>query len=258
MKMPHNAFKAALHSTAPQYGIWNALTTGIAAEIVATTGYDWMLIDGEHAPNTVPGIQMQLQAVAPYDTAPVVRAPHGDTALIKQLLDIGVQTLMIPMVETAEQAEALVRAMRYPPLGVRSVGGGLTRALRWGAVPSDLRAAHEQLCLIVQVESRQGAENAAAIAAVDGVDAVFVGPLDLAASLGHGGKITHPDVQHTIQKVVQTTVAAGKACGILALRQEDVQRYRVWGCQFIAVALDVTLLRAGAMATLASYRTQIG
>jgi len=256
MKMPHNAFKTALRNGAAQYGIWNGLVSGYAAEIVATTGYDWMLIDGEHAPNTVPTIQAQLQVLAPYDTAPVVRAPHGDAALIKQLLDIGAQTLMIPMVETAEQAAALVRAMRYPPQGIRGVGGGLIRATRWGAVPDYLRTAQEQLCLIVQVESSLGVENAAAIAAVDGVDAVFIGPADLSASLGHIDQPDHPDVQERIRNVVQTTVASGKACGILAPQPEDAHRYQRWGCQFIAVAIDVSLLRQSAAATLAHYRVQ--
>jgi len=256
MKMPHNAFKAGLRRAVPQYGIWNGFASGYAAEIVATTGYDWMLIDGEHAPNTVPGIQAQLQAVASYDTAPVVRAPHGDATLIKQLLDVGAQTLMIPMVETAQQAEALVRAMRYPPQGIRGVGGGLTRATRWDAVPNYLCTAHEELCLIVQVESRLGAENAAAIAAVDGVDAIFIGPADLSTSLGHMGNAAHPEVQEYIRGVVQTTLAAGKACGILAPRTDDAQRYQRWGCQFIAVAVDISLLRQSAVATLAHYRAQ--
>lgn len=146
MNMPHNAFKAALRKDAAQYGIWAGFATAYAAEIVASTGYDWMLIDGEHAPNTVPSVLNQLQAVAPYATAPVVRAVSSDANLIKQLLDVGAQTLMIPMVETAEQAQALVRAMRYPPHGIRGVGGGLTRATRWDSVNDYLNTAHEQLC----------------------------------------------------------------------------------------------------------------
>ena len=255
MNMPHNAFKAALKNPATQYGIWAGFATGYAAEIVATTGYDWMLIDGEHAPNTVPGVLAQLQAVAPYSTAPVVRAVTGDANLIKQLLDIGAQTLMIPMVETAEQAAALVRAMRYPPHGIRGVGGGLTRATRWDGVPDYLNTAHEQLCLIVQVESRIGVENVEAIAAIEGVDAVFIGPADLSIGLGHAGNPGHPDVQERIQHAVKATLAAGKACGILAPNEEDARRYQSWGCQFIAVAIDISLLRQSATATLARYRT---
>lgn len=254
MNMPHNAFKAALTKRETQYGIWAGFATGYAAEIVATTGYDWMLIDGEHAPNTVSSVLDQLQSVAPYATTPVVRAVTGDTNLIKQLLDVGAQTLMIPMVETAEQARLLVRAMRYPPNGIRGVGGGLTRATRWDGVPDYLNTAHEQLCLIVQVESRLGVENVEEIAAVDGVDAVFIGPADLSIGLGHSGNPGHPEVQERIQHAVRATLAAGKACGILAPNEDDVRRYQSWGCQFIAVAIDISLLRQSAQATLARYR----
>lgn len=224
MKMPHNAFKAGLRQDVSQYGIWAGFANGYAAEIVASVGYDWMLIDGEHAPNTVPSVLNQLQAVAPYSTAPVVRAVSGDANLIKQLLDLGAQTLMIPMVETAEQAQALVRAMRYPPHGIRGVGGGLTRATRWDGVDHYLTTAHQELCLIVQVESRLGVENVEAIAAVEGVDAVFIGPADLSIGLGHAGNPGHPEVQERIQHAVSATLAAGKACGILAPNEEDARR----------------------------------
>lgn len=254
MTMPRNGFKAALAQDATHYGIWAGFATGYAAEIVAGLGYDWMLIDGEHAPNTVPSVLNQLQTVAPYATAPVVRAVNGDASLIKQLLDVGAQTLMIPMVETAAQAQALVRAMRYPPHGIRGVGGGLTRATRWDAVANYLHIAHEELCLIVQVESRLGVENVAAIAAVEGVDAVFIGPADLSIGLGHAGNPGHPEVQERIKHAVDATLAAGKACGILAPNEEDARRYQAWGCRFIAVAIDISLLRQSALATLARYR----
>lgn len=254
MKLPINEFKTALANGTPQYGIWAGFATGYGAEITAGFGYDWMLIDGEHAPNTVPSILAQLQAVAPYSTAPVVRAVGHDPVLIKQLLDIGTQTLMVPMVETAEQAVALVRAMRYPPQGIRGVGGGLTRATRWDGVPNYLNIAHEQLSLIVQVESRAGVENITQIAAVDGVDAVFIGPADLSIGLGHAGNPSHPEVQQAIRHTVDATLAAGKACGILAPAEEDARRYQAWGCQFIAVAIDISLMRQAALATLARYR----
>lgn len=254
MNMPRNGFKAALAKDATQYGIWAGFATGYAAEIVASLGYDWMLIDGEHAPNTVPSILNQLQTVAPYSTAPVVRAVNSDASLIKQLLDVGAQTLMIPMVETAKQAQALVRAMRYPPHGIRGVGGGLTRATRWDGVDNYLNTAHEELCLIVQVESRLGVENVAAIAAVEGVDAVFIGPADLSIGLGHAGNPGHPEVQERIKHAIDATLAAGKASGILAPNEEDARRYQAWGCRFIAVAIDISLLRQSALATLARYR----
>lgn len=255
MKLPINPFKAALRRAEPLYGIWAGFATPYAAEIIATTGYDWMLVDGEHAPNTVPTLLGQLQAVAPYATHPVVRPVTGDAVLIKQLLDVGVQTLMVPMVETAEQAEALVQAMRYPPYGIRGVGGGLTRATRWDAVPDYIRRAHEELCLIVQIESRRGVDNAAAIAAVDGVDAVFIGPADLSTGMGYAGDASQPEVQDCIRSTIEAVRAQGKACGILAPREEDARRYAGWGCQFIAVAIDISLLRQAAQANLARYRT---
>jgi 4-hydroxy-2-oxoheptanedioate aldolase len=254
MKLPINPFKAALATGDAQYGIWAGFASGYAAEITATFGYDWMLIDGEHAPNTVPSIAAQLQAVAPYATAPVVRAVGHDPVLIKQLLDIGTQTLMIPMVDTVEQARALVRAMRYPPHGMRGVGGGLTRATRWDAVPDYLQTAHQQLCLIVQIESQAGVDNAAAIAAVEGVDAVFIGPVDLSTGLGHPGNPSHPEVQEKIRHAVDATRAAGKACGILAPAEDDARRYQSWGCQFIAVGIDISLMRQAALSNLARYR----
>lgn len=254
MDLPRNPFKARLTGSDTLYGLWAGFATGYAAEIAASTGYDWLLIDGEHAPNTVPSILAQLQAVAPYSTAPVVRCVTGDAVLIKQLLDIGTQTLMIPMVETAEQARALVQAMRYPPHGIRGVGGGLTRATRWDAVPNYISTAHEQLCLIVQVESRAGIENVAAIAAVEGVDAVFIGPADLSTGLGHVGNPSHPEVQEKIRYAIDATLAAGKVSGILAPAEDDARRYQSWGCQFIAVAIDISLMRQAALSNLARYR----
>jgi 4-hydroxy-2-oxoheptanedioate aldolase len=254
MKMPRNAFKAGLAKGEPQYGIWAGFATGYAAEITAGFGYDWMLIDGEHAPNTVPSILAQLQAVAPYSTAPIVRAVGHDPVLIKQLLDVGTQSLMIPQVETAEQARALVQATRYPPHGIRGVGGGLTRATRWDGVPEYINTAHEELCLIVQIESRAGVDNVAEIAAVEGVDAIFIGPADLSTGLGHIGNPSHPHVQEKIRHAVDATLAAGKVCGILAPAEEDARRYQQWGCQFIAVAIDISLMRQAALSNLARYR----
>lgn len=254
MHLPTNTFKAALTRSEPLLGVWAGFATAYAAEIVAGIGYDWMLIDGEHAPNTLPSILAQLQAVYPYPTAPIVRAVNDDPALIKQLLDLGAQTLMIPQVETAEQARAIVRAMRYAPAGIRGVGGGLTRATRWDAVPDYLATAHQQLCLIVQVESARGVENAREIAEVDGVDAVFIGPADLSTSLGHAGNPAHPQVQANIRQAIQATRDAGKQCGILAPVEEDARRYLAWGCRFVAIGIDISLLRQAARANLATYR----
>lgn len=254
MKLPKNLFKAALQAKEPLYGIWASMASGYVAEIVASFEYDWILIDGEHAPNTVPMLREQLLSVMSYRTQPIVRAVSGEAVLIKQLLDIGAQTLMIPMVETPEQAQELVRAMRYPPQGIRGAGGGLTRATRWDGIANYLHTAHEELCLIVQIESRKGVQQALQIAAIDGVDAVFIGPVDLSVDMGHPGNPRHPEVQEAIRSVINASRSAGKACGILAPAWEDAERYREWGCQFIAVAIDITLLRQAALANLAQYR----
>ncbi len=254
MQMPVNPFLRALEGNDVQYGLWAGFGTGYAAEIAATTGFDWLLIDGEHAPNTVPTILAQLQAVAPYATAPVVRTVNQDPALIKQLLDVGAQTLMVPMVESAEQAAALVRAMRYPPHGIRGVGGGLVRATRWDGIDDYLARAHEELCLIVQVESPKGIENVEAIAATEGVDAVFVGPADLSVGMGHPGNPGHPEVQAAIEHAIDAVQAAGKPAGILAPVEADARHYASLGCRFIAVGIDISLLRQGALATIARYK----
>lgn len=253
MEMPVNTFKRSLDGTV-RYGCWAGLGTAWSAEILATTGFDWLLIDGEHAPNPLPAVLGQLQAVAPYDSAPVVRAVNHDSALIKQLLDIGAQSLMVPMVDTAEQAEALVQATRYPPHGIRGVGGGLTRATRWDAIPDYIENAHRELCLIVQIESPRGIDNVEAIAAVEGVDAIFVGPADLSTGAGHIGNPGHPDVQAMIRRALDAAKAAGKAAGILAPLETDARAYAEWGFDFIAVGIDISLLRQGALQTLARYR----
>ncbi|WP_043527211.1 HpcH/HpaI aldolase family protein [Litchfieldella xinjiangensis] len=249
MELPRNRFKAALGS-GPQYGCWAGLASGYAAEALASTGFDWLLVDGEHAPNTIASLLAQLQAIAAYDTAAVVRLVNHDPALIKQVLDIGAQTLMVPMVDTPEQAEALVDAMHYPPHGRRGIGGGLIRATRWGTVEDYLGQAHRELCLIVQVESRSAVNNVEAIAAVEGVDALFIGPYDLSASLGHPGNPSHPDVLACIETVIHQVKAMGKAVGILAPDAADARHYASLGSDFIAAGIDVMLLHKAARATL--------
>ncbi|GGX80768.1 2,4-dihydroxyhept-2-ene-1,7-dioic acid aldolase [Litchfieldella qijiaojingensis] len=253
MHLPRNRFKAGL-KTGTQYGCWAGFGTPYATEVLATTGFDWLLIDGEHAPNTLPSLLAQLQAVAAYDTAAVVRLVDHNPSSIKQVLDIGAQTLMVPMVDSAAQAEALVHAMHYPPRGGRGIGGGLIRASRWGSVENYLSRAHEELCLVVQVESRAAVENVEAIAAVEGVDAIFIGPYDLSAGLGHPGNPGHPDVRERITHVIQSTHAAGKAVGILATDEADARHYQSLGCQFIAVGVDVMLLHQAASETMRRLR----
>lgn len=244
----HNQFKAALRSSKPQIGLWLSLANAYTAEICASADFDWLVIDGEHAPNDVRSILAQLQAVAPYRSHPVVRPVSGDVPLLKQLLDIGAQTLLVPMVDTAEQAQQLVRAVRYPPYGVRGVASAVARASRWDMHADYLDRADAEVCLLVQVETRMALENLEAICAVDGVDGVFVGPADLSASLGHRGNPGHPEVQRAIDSALQQIINSGKAAGILTSDHAAARRYIDMGCHFVAVGLDARVL---AMATRA-------
>jgi len=213
MDMPINTFKLRLQSGEAQIGLWLGLADAYCAELAANAGFDWLLIDGEHAPNDLRGMLGQLQAVEPYPSHPVIRPVIGDTALIKQVLDIGVQTLLVPMVESADQARELVRAIHYPPRGIRGVGSALARASRWNSIPGYLDKADEQMCLLVQIENREGLANLDAIASVDGVDGVFIGPADLSASMGYRGNPGHPEVQAAIEDAIYRIQKAGKAAG---------------------------------------------
>lgn len=244
MRIPTNGFKAALRDWArPQIGIWAGLADPYCVEICAGAGFDWLVIDGEHAPNDVRSILAQLQAVAPYFVHPVVRPLNGDMHLIKQLLDIGAQTLLIPMVETAQQARELVSAMLYPPEGVRGVGSALARAARWDRVSHYLRDANAEMCLLVQIETRKGLDNLDAIAAVEGVDGVLIGPADLSAALGHLGDPGHLEVQTAIEDAIRRIRAARKTAGILAMDEGLARRYLELGCAFVAVGVDAALLK---------------
>jgi len=242
MQIPANTFKQALRDGRAQIGLWLGWTDPYVAEALAPTGFDWLLIDGEHAPNDVRTLLAQLQAVAPYPVHPIVRPVQGDTALIKQLLDIGAQTLLVPMVETAEQAAQLVAATRYPPQGIRGVGASLARASRWNQVDDYLDRANDEVCLLVQVESVRGLHNLDAIARVEGVDGVFFGPADLSASMGLRGQPAHADVQRAIRDGMATVRAAGKAPGILSTDRALAREYLAQGALFVAVGVDTTLL----------------
>ena len=240
--MTTNAFKSALAQGQAQVGLWISLAQPYTAEVCATAGFQWLLIDGEHAPNDVRSILAQLQAVAPYPAHPVVRAVEGNTALIKQLLDVGARNLLVPMVDTAEQARAVVAATRYPPEGVRGVGAGVARASRWSAKADYLQTANDDICLLVQAETTTAMTNLEAICAVDGVDGVFIGPADLSSSMGHRGNPGHPEVQAAIDNGIRTIRAAGKAAGILTGDQALARHYLEVGATFVAVGIDVTLL----------------
>lgn len=236
-----NPFKEKLRQGEVQIGLWLSSTTSYMAEIAATSGYDWLLLDGEHAPNTVQDLYHQLQAVAPYASHPVIRPIEGSKSLIKQALDIGAQTLLIPMVDTAEQARQVVSAMRYPPVGERGVGASVARAARWGRVENYMAQANDSLCLLVQVESKAALENLDAILDVEGIDGVFIGPADLSASLGYPDNAGHPEVQRIIQESLERIRAAGKAAGFLAVDPAMAQKCLQWGANFIAVGVDTML-----------------
>ena len=242
MGVPINPFKQALKQGRRQIGLWQSMASPLTAEICAGAGFDWLLFDGEHAPNDVPSMLAQLQAVESYPTHAIARPPIGDVVLIKQYLDLGFQTLLIPLVDTAEQAGQMVRAMRYPPDGIRGVGAGSARVARWNRVENYFQDADAQMCLLVQAETRRAIENLEAIAAVDGVDGIFIGPADLSASLGHRGNAAHPEVQSVIEDAILRIAKAGKAAGILTSNNDLAQRYLELGASFVAVGTDVGIL----------------
>jgi 4-hydroxy-2-oxoheptanedioate aldolase len=249
--MAGNQFKDNLKAGRQQIGLWLSMADPYLAETSATAGFDWLLVDGEHAPNDLRTTLAALQAIAPYRSAPVVRSVNGDVHRIKQLLDIGAQTLLVPMIDTAEQARALVQATRYPPLGIRGVGSAVGRASRWSARTDYLDAADGEVCLLVQAETVTALGNLEAICDVDGVDGVFIGPADLAASMGHRGKAGHPEVQAAIERAMKTIVASGKAAGTLTSDPQLARRYLELGCTFVAVGVDI-LMFAGAARKLAA------
>ncbi|HXI67529.1 MAG TPA: aldolase/citrate lyase family protein, partial [Steroidobacteraceae bacterium] len=226
----------------PQIGLWLGLADPYTAELFATTGFDWLAIDAEHGPNDPRSVLAQLQAMAPYPAQPVVRTASSDAVLLKQYLDIGAQTLLVPMVDSAEQAQRIVAATRYPPAGIRGVGSALARASRWNQVGDYLRSCAQEICVLVQVESAVGLDNLPAIAATEGVDGVFFGPADLAASLGLLGKTADQRVQEAIVRGIGTVRAAGKAAGILTADPALARKYLDAGALFVAVGIDTLLL----------------
>ncbi|MBL8372607.1 MAG: HpcH/HpaI aldolase/citrate lyase family protein [Burkholderiaceae bacterium] len=266
MHTPVNTFKHALAAGQTQLGLWVALASPYSTELVAGIGYDWLLLDGEHAPNDVRSTLTQLQAVASAQQAfgdrrshPIVRVPVGTgdvgVALIKQYLDIGAQTLLVPMIDTPEQAALVVAASRYAPDGIRGMGSALARASRWQAHPRYVHEANDQVCVLVQAETELAMQNLDAIAATPGVDGVFIGPADLSASMGHPGNAAHPEVQAVIEDGIARILKAGKAAGILATSEAQARKWLAAGARFVAVGADTLLLAAGASQLLATYRT---
>ena len=255
MQTPVNIFKQALKNKQAQIGFWVSLANPYSTEICAGAGFDWLLLDSEHAPNDLRSIMAQLQTIAAYPSHAVCRLPIGDNTLIKQYLDLGAQSLLVPMVDTPEQARALVQACRYPPDGFRGMGGA--RASRWGRYPNYAKEANAQVCLLVQAETRLALSNLDAIVATEGVDGVFIGPADLSASMGHVGNSGHAEVQAAIEDAIGRVTGAGKAAGILTPDATLAKRYLELGATFVAVGLDTVLLVRGTHALVSQFKTGV-
>ncbi len=244
MKLPENTLKKALMAGQVQYGLWLASGSPVLAEIAGGIGFDWCLIDGEHGPNMIPNILPQLQALEAAGTQAVVRIASAEVWMVKQVLDLGCQTVLVPMVDDAEKADEMARAMRYPPDGIRGMGAVLARASRYGAIADYSHTANAEVCLLVQAESAKAVDNIDAIAATEGVDGVFVGPADLSADMGYPGQPDHPDVEAAIDHLIKRTVAAGKIAGIITFDDTRFAEYAAKGVTFLGVGGDTALLGA--------------
>ena len=245
--MPINTFRRDLIAGKQLIGCWSSFNSPYTAEILGMAGFDWLLLDGEHAPSDVSSFIPQLMALKDSASAPVVRPPWNDTVVIKRLLDAGFYNLLVPFIESADEARRAVAATRYPPQGVRGVGTS-HRNNRYGTVPNYFETINDNITVLLQIESRAGVEAIDAIAAVDGVDGIFIGPADLSASLGHIGQPNHPEVQATIRHLHERTRAHGKAVGTLTPNHDDAQRYIEMGMQFVAVGSDQGVFRTGTQA----------
>jgi 4-hydroxy-2-oxoheptanedioate aldolase len=254
MELPQNAFKRALKASTAQIGLWSSLSSNYSVEVIAGAGFDWLLLDTEHSPNDLESLLTQLQAAAPYATHPVVRVPWNDMVVIKRVLDIGAQSLLVPYVSTPEEAAAAVSHVRYPPSGVRGVAG-TTRASRFGRVKDYAKRAHEEICLLVQLETQHALDNLEAICAVEGIDGVFIGPADLHASLGHTGEIANPKVKPLIDQAIRRIRKCGKAPGILTPNEADARHWLECGALFVAVGADVGILARGAESLAAKFKS---
>jgi 4-hydroxy-2-oxoheptanedioate aldolase len=252
MDIPVNRFKRRLKDRGQQIGFWMTLSSAYATEAVAGAGFDWLLVDMEHSPADIECVLSQLQAIAGYDTTAIVRPPHNDAVVIKRLLDIGAQTLLIPQVQTAEEARAAVAAIRYPPRGVRGVSA-TTRATRFGRIAGYPQKCETELCLIVQVETAAAVDQLESIAAVDGVDAVFFGPSDLAASMGYVGEPEHPEVKRVVLEGIHQVRGSSKAAGLLTGNHDFARECLDAGARFVAVGLDSVVLSRAADSLVARF-----
>ncbi len=251
--MKKNHFKQALSSGRTLFGLWQGIADTTVAEIGAGAGFDWLLIDAEHGPFDLGSIMSHLQAVEPYPISTLVRPVEGSAALIKQLLDIGAQTLLIPMVDTPEQARDIVAAAKYPPVGCRGLGTSMARAANWNRSPDYLTKANDEVCVVVQIETLAGLDNITEIAKTDGVDAVFIGPSDLSAAMGYIGEPGHPEVVKAIEHAFDAVLAADKQVGVLAVTKDLVDKYVHAGARFIGVGVDAALLANATRQLAAQY-----
>jgi 4-hydroxy-2-oxoheptanedioate aldolase len=251
--MPQNRFKRALAAGTPQIGLWMSLASPTATEVAAGAGFDWLLLDMEHSPNELPDIAHHLRAAEGGTAEPVVRVPWNDPVMVKRLLDIGARSLLFPFVQSAEEAKRAVAATRYPPRGIRGFAG-TTRANRYGRVPDYAKRASEEICVLVQCETRKAVADIPAIAAVDGVDGIFIGPADLAADMGHLANTQHPEVQAAILEAGKRIRDSGKAPGFLSLREDEARKVLGAGFIFVAVNTDVALLARQTDALVKLYK----
>jgi 4-hydroxy-2-oxoheptanedioate aldolase len=253
--MPKNRFRAGLETGRTQFGVWLGIPDTTAAEIMAGAGFDWLLVDHEHGAFDLRDVMRHLQAMAAYDVAPIVRPADGDATLLKKLCDIGAQSFIVPMIDTAEQAANVVSAVRYPPDGIRGMGTSLARAARWNAVPGYVGKANDEMVVMVQAETVTAIENLEAIANTPGIDGVFIGPSDLSASMGHVGNVAHPDVTNTINDALKTIRTAGKHAGLLCLDASMVPNFEERGANFVGVGVDTLLLGNAARRLAAQFST---
>ena len=253
MPAPINTFKQALANGETVIGSWLSLGTVNTTELMGQMGFDWLLIDGEHGANDIRSIRDQLIALEASVSTPIVRVPTGLDWVLKQTLDVGAQTILVPLVETADQARALVRACRYPTSGIRGVGAAAARAGRFGGLPDYVTTANDQICVLGQVETVKGDENLDEILAVEGIDGVFIGPADLSADMGHLGNSKHPEAQKLICDALDRIAASGKPPGCLALDDETAELYLSHGTRFLAVGIDVQLLVSAARAKMSAW-----
>lgn len=254
MDLPQNAFKRAIKAGTPQIGLWSSLSSAYSVEIIAGAGFDWILLDMEHSPNDLESLLSQLQAAAPYPSHAAVRVPWNDMVTIKRVLDAGAQTLLIPYVQNADEARQAVASTRYPPAGVRGVAG-TTRASRFGRVKNYAKRAHEEICVLVQLETQSALAEIEKVAAIDGVDGIFIGPADLHASLGYTGETANPAVMPVIEDAIRRIRKAGKAPGYLSPVEADAKRMLSAGALFVAVGADVGLLARGAEALCTKFKS---